>query len=119
MLVGKPLVYAIEALVPEAAAKAVIKFQSGIAFQLPMPVMKNLTETVTKSDPAQGVAAVAARTYVAQSRSEAMALIAEVELFFKTAEPSSPIPMLLAKANGFTNRNFDMILKDLIGPTTT
>jgi type VI secretion system protein ImpA len=119
MLVGKPLVYAIEALVPEAAAKAVIKFQSGIAFQLPMPVMKNLTETVTKSEPAQGVAAVAARTYVAQSRSEAMALIAEVELFFKTAEPSSPIPMLLAKANGFTNRNFDMILKDLIGTTTT
>ncbi|WP_394887181.1 ImpA family type VI secretion system protein [Mesorhizobium sp. AaZ16] len=118
MLVGKPLVYAIEALVPEAAAKAVIKFQSGIAFQLAMPAMKNLTDTVTKSEPAQGVTPVSGGVYVAQSRSEAMALIAEVELFFKTAEPSSPIPMLLAKANGFTNRNFDMILKDLIGPTT-
>jgi type VI secretion system protein ImpA len=79
--------------------------------------MKSLTETVSKSEPAQGAATVAANAYVAESRSEAMALIAEVELFFKTAEPSSPIPMLLAKANGFTNRNFDMILKDLIGPT--
>jgi type VI secretion system protein ImpA len=118
MLVGKPLVYAIEALVPEAAARAVIKFQSGIAFQLAMPAMKNLTDTVAKSEPAQGVTPVSGGVYVAQSRSEAMALIAEVELFFKTAEPSSPIPMLLAKANGFTNRNFDMILKDLIGPTT-
>jgi type VI secretion system protein ImpA len=117
ILVGKPLVHAIEALVPEAAAKAVIKFQSGIAFQLAMPLMKSLTETVSKSEPAQGAVAIATGTYVAESRNEAMALIAEVELFFKTAEPSSPIPMLLAKANGFTNRNFDMILKDLIDPT--
>jgi type VI secretion system protein ImpA len=45
-----------------------------------------------------------------------MMLMAEVEHFFKTAEPSSPVPMLLAKASGFANRDFNAILKDLIGP---
>ena len=45
-----------------------------------------------------------------------MTLIAEVEHFFKVAEPSSPVPMLLTKANGYANRDFNAILKDLIAP---
>ena len=42
--------------------------------------------------------------------------MAEVEQFYKAAEPSSPVPMLLAKASSFSNRDFKAILKDLIAP---
>ena len=116
-LVGKPLVQAIEALVPEAAARAVIKFRSGIDFQITMPLMKALTENVIiHNDGPPTIGSDAANGYKAHSRGEALELMAEVESFFKTAEPSSPVPLLLDKAHGFTNRNFDMILKDLIGP---
>ena len=45
-----------------------------------------------------------------------MTLMAEVEHFYKAAEPSSPVPMLLAKASSFSNRDFNAILKDLIAP---
>ncbi|MBA3449108.1 MAG: type VI secretion system ImpA family N-terminal domain-containing protein [Pseudaminobacter sp.] len=123
-LVGKPFVFAIEALMPEAAARAVIKFQSGADFSIPMPLMKSLTDDVkmaanngSATSDAEGGQGSKNGAFAANSRAEAMALMAEVEFFFKAEEPSSPIPMLLTKANGFTNRNFDMILKDLIGPT--
>lgn len=115
-LVGKPLVYAFEALMPEAAARAVIKFQSGLDFKIPMPLMKALTDAASKTNGAAAQAEAVVNTHQPRTRREAVTLMGEVELFFKNAEPSSPIPMLLAKANGFTNRNFDMIVTDLIGP---
>jgi type VI secretion system protein ImpA len=57
-----------------------------------------------------------ARTFSATTRAEAMTLMAEVEHFYKHAEPSSPIPTLLAKASGYSNRDFVAILRDLIPP---
>ena len=45
-----------------------------------------------------------------------MTLMAEVEHFYKSAEPSSPVPMLLGKASGYFNRDFSAILRDLIPP---
>ncbi|MDW6025445.1 type VI secretion system ImpA family N-terminal domain-containing protein [Mesorhizobium sp. BAC0120] len=115
-LVGKPLIHAIEVLLPEAAPRAMIKIQGDFNLQLNMAQLKQLTADV--ANPANGAngSDASSNTFSAGSRGEAMTLMAEVEHFFKTAEPSSPVPMLLAKASGFANRDFNAILKDLIGP---
>jgi len=114
-LVGKPLIEALETLLPEAAPRAMIKIQGDINLQLNMAQLKQLTANVAK--PADGVngAAASSNSFSAGSRTEAMTLMAEVDYFYRMAEPSSPVPMLLAKATGYSNRDFNAILKDIIG----
>ena len=115
-LVGKSLTHSLEILLPEAAPRAIIRIQGEINLQLNMTQLKELTADVPKATEAANGAGASPNTYSAQSRTEAMTLMAEVEQFYKVAEPSSPVPMLLAKANSFSNRDFKAILKDLISP---
>jgi type VI secretion system protein ImpA len=113
-LVGKPLIHALEILLPEAASRAIIKIQGEINVQLSMAQLKQLTAGVPKlANGANGVNGEA-KAFTATSRAEAMTLMAEVEHFYKAAEPSSPVPMLLSKASGYLNRDFASILKDII-----
>lgn len=49
----------------------------------------------------------------AENRAAAERLLAGVEAYFRGAEPSSPIPMLLAKARDYLKRDFLFILKDM------
>lgn len=114
-LVGKPLIHALEVLLPEAAPRAMIKIQGDITVQLNMAQLKQLTADVPKLGDGANGAAAGANSFSADSRAEAMTLMAEVEHFYKAAEPSSPVPMLLAKAGGFANRDFNTIVKDLMG----
>ncbi len=115
-LVGKPLIHALEVLLPEAAPRAMIKIQGDINVQLNMAQLKQLTAGVPELGKHANGAAADTRSFAASSRSEAMTLMAEVEHFYKAAEPSSPVPMLLARASGFTNRDFNAIVKDLMSP---
>lgn len=115
-LVGKPLIHALEVLLPEAAPRAMIKIQGDISVQLNMVQLKQLTAEVPELGKQANGAAADTKSFAASSRTEAMTLMAEVEHFYKAAEPSSPVPMLLAKAGGFANRDFNSIVKDLMGP---
>src|SRR5262245_1851885 len=115
-LVGKPLIHALEILLPDAAPRAMIKIQNEINVQLNMTQLKQLTNEMPKVANAANAAETGSETFTAESRADAMTSIAEVEHFFKVAEPSSPVPMLLTKANGYANRDFNAILKDLIAP---
>lgn len=114
VLVGKPLIQALEILLPEAAGRAIIKIQGEINVQLSMAQLKQLTAGVPKLANGANGAGGEARSFAAATRTEAMTLMAEVEHFYKTAEPSSPVPMLLSKAGGYLNRDFASILKDII-----
>lgn len=51
---------------------------------------------------------------MANSRNEAGVFIKSVEDFFRVQEPTSPIPILLAKARGFINHDFNMVVRDLL-----
>jgi type VI secretion system protein ImpA len=84
--------------------------------QLNLTQLKQLTADVPKATEAVNGDGASPSVYSAESRIEAMTLIAEVEQFYQVAEPSSPVPMLLSKASSFSNRDFKAILKDLIGP---
>jgi type VI secretion system protein ImpA len=80
-----------------------------------MTQLKQLTADVPGlANGASGASATG--NYAAATRAEAMTLMAEVEHFYKSAEPSSPVPMLLGKASGYFNRDFSAILRDLIPP---
>jgi type VI secretion system protein ImpA len=115
-LVGKPLTHSLEILLPEAAPRAIIRIQGDLNLQLNMTQLKQLTADVPKAAEAANGAGASPNVYSAASRAEAMTLMAEVEQFYKAAEPSSPVPMLLAKASSFSNSDFKAILKDLIAP---
>lgn len=112
ILVGQPLVVALEALLPDTAHRATISIDPGRGFKLGMEKMVAITDSARN-----GVAAAesaAGQNFEAPDRSQAERLMRGVEAFFRRSEPSSPIPMLLAKARSFTNRDFVAILSDLV-----
>lgn len=113
ILVGKPLVEALEMLMPEGAARAVIGFTGGLSFQLDMSRMKAITKTVTENANAEATKQPQ-EVFSANTRREAEALINSVDAFFRANEPSSPVPMLIGKARAFMNRDFSAILAELI-----
>jgi type VI secretion system protein ImpA len=114
MLVGKSLVEALQILLPEAAEKALISFDAGVRFQLGMPKMKSISDTATAEAKLAPNGLNGHAGFVITTRTEAQSLLLGVDGFFRSTEPSSPIPMLLAKAKTYMNRDFAGILADLI-----
>lgn len=129
MLIGKPLVEALEALMPDPAERAVLRFDTGYRFDIDFRRMKSVTDDAFGQDlPMEDEAAPAAGEggeqeaappepepdYRAATRSEASDLLVATEAFFRSAEPSSPIPILLGKARNYLNRDFSSILNEII-----
>lgn len=52
--------------------------------------------------------------YAVRTRSEAIALLERVQRFFRSAEPSSPVPMLCERARALADRDFMGVLKDVL-----
>ena len=119
VLVGKPLVDALQALLPEKATSAMIKLDSNAKFEINMARMQELSQKATASasgensfvGPKQEEAG-----FNAQTRIDATALIMAVEGYYRSCESSSPIPLLLSKARDYLSRDFNAIIKDLIPP---
>ncbi len=111
-LIGQPLVVALEALMPETVERAGISFDSSLKVQIDINRMRMLSGETAYGEP--NGAAEEIPEFPATNRAEATQLLVSVENFFRTAEPSSPIPMLLQKARGYLNRDFSSILSDLI-----
>lgn len=108
-LIGKPLMEALEILLPGVAEKAKIDFGSEHEFSITVPRMKMLTGSagqaeLVPSDPAN---------FVIENREAASATISNVETFYRQTEPSSPVPILLFKAKTYLSRDFSAIITDL------
>ena len=116
-LVGQPLVVALEALMPETVERAGISFDSSMKVQLDINRMRTLSGETSYGEPAGGDGEIP--DFSAATRAEATQILGSVENFFRGAEPSSPIPMLLQKARGYLNRDFSSILSDLIPTEST
>jgi len=112
LLVGKPLVSALEALMPDTAETASIIVDTAAGFELNMTKMRAITEDYASG--ADGMGGDADEPFTAETRAEASALMAGVGAFFRTVEPSSPIPMVLGRAERFMNLSFQAIIADLI-----
>jgi type VI secretion system protein ImpA len=117
VLVGKPLVEALLALLPEKAASAMIKLDSDSKFEISMARMQELSQTATTNaggDNAFVGPKQEEEGFNAQTRIDATALILAVEGYYRSRESSSPIPLLLSKARDYLSRDFNAIIKDLI-----
>jgi type VI secretion system protein ImpA len=111
-LIGKPLVEAIEVLMPREAPAATLRIGQGSPFVLPMDRLKALTQTGLEgqSDPPGAVAQMPPIT----QRAELVGKLLEVERYFATCEPASPVPLLLAKAREMLDKRFDAIIAELL-----
>ncbi len=109
-LIGRPLVEAIETLLPENAAKAVIDFGPETGFALSMDRLKALSADI----PAPEADDSPAPAPHVDSRPSASAQLRVVETWFRRSEPASPIPLLLSRARGWLEKDFEAILGDLL-----
>lgn len=115
LLIGRPLIEALETLLPGEANKAVIDFGPGTGFALSMDKLRSLA--------AEGLGAVNAADDSSQpeptppaleNRSDVAAQLRAVEDFFRRNEPTSPIPLLLVRARVYLDKDFEAIVADLI-----
>ncbi len=117
VLVGKPLVEALQALLPEIATSAMIKLDSDSKFEINMARMQELSQKATASSSGENAFVgpkQAEPEFNAQTRIDATALILAVEGYYRSSESSSPIPLLLSKARDYLSRDFNAIIKDII-----
>jgi type VI secretion system protein ImpA len=111
-LQGRPLVEALELLVPERFEAARIDFSRDTGFVLTMERMRALSD-LDQSDDRETEPDDETPALVVTSRSEAGSTMSALERYFASTEPSSPIPLLLTRARGYLNQSFSAILGEL------
>ena len=121
LLIGKSLIEAMETLMPQHAARAVIAFGGDNGFSLSMEQLKSLSAAGTR--PREVEAASAERGETArpkvEHRADAAKALEAVEGFFRHQEPGSPIPVLLTRARGYLDRNFESIISEILPSQTS
>ncbi|GLQ58036.1 ImpA family type VI secretion system protein [Devosia nitrariae] len=120
MLIGKPLIAALDALMPQTSAGAMLRVRSGYALDIGIEQIRLVTDDVLANGLTNGLDAEAEGTgadpdaFTAATRAEAVALMLEIEGFFRKAEPSSPVPYLLAQARNYLDKDFASILNEML-----
>ncbi|KGJ04235.1 type VI secretion system protein ImpA [Paracoccus halophilus] len=119
-LVGKPLVEAIEVLMPVEAGGARLRIGQGSPFVLPMERLKALTRNGLDGPAGPADDGPPALAPEIRRRADLVAQMLGVEGYFHAHEPASPIPLLLAKAREMLDKRFDAIVAELLAsPETT
>jgi type VI secretion system protein ImpA len=112
-LIGKPLVAALEALMPDYAEYASIVIDPSVGFEFNMTKMRAIVENYSASAE-ETAEETDIPAFEARTRLETLALITGVGAFFRSVEPSSPIPMVLGRAERFMNQSFQSIIAELM-----
>lgn len=116
-LVGKSFIEAMQLLVPGRLETATLQLGGSQALAIPIsqlgPFAENGAAGETGCGPAGGGAP---EVLSAKSRIEAVDLIAAAERYFVKFEPSSPVPLLLARARTYVNRDFFSLLNEFSPP---
>jgi len=112
-LVGRPLVEALELLVPERSGRARIDFGSETGFLLTMERMRALSE-IGEPDADGPDDPDGAASFTVEDRDAAGRLMQALEGYYAAKEPSSPIPILLTRARGYLNQSFTAILAEFL-----
>lgn len=113
LLVGKPLVEAIETLLPSQAANTKIDFGPETGFVLDMNRLKML------AGEAAGQAADTSNEDPGPmpevtNRAEVTAHLSALEEFYRAREPASPIPVLLFRARTYLEKDFAAIVSEMV-----
>ncbi len=118
-MIGKSFFEVMSILVPTQMDKAAFQIGADQFFELPVGKLSKLTEDATPPSPhgtdqaASGDGDGSPR-YRVQSRAQAIALLEQVQRFFRHAEPSSPVPMLCDRARALAERDFMGVLREVL-----
>ena len=114
-LIGKSFFEVMSILVPTQMDKAAFQIGADQFFELPVGKLSKLLE----AEPAPEESPSSARPggspqYRVTSRPQAIALLDQVQRFFRHSEPSSPVPMLCDRARALAERDFMSVLREVL-----
>jgi type VI secretion system protein ImpA len=116
-LIGKSFIEVMTILVPTQMEKAAFQIGAEQVFELPLGRLPKLPE-MAPANSAGGAAAqsdgASTSQYRVESRSQAIALLDQVQRFFRASEPGSPVPMLCERARALAERDFMAVLRDVL-----
>jgi type VI secretion system protein ImpA len=119
-LIGKSFFEVMSILVPTQMDKAAFQIGADQFFELPVGKLSKLSEAAPPSPGGTGQAGSATPSeggspqYRIESRAQAIALLEQVQRFFRHAEPSSPVPMLCDRARALAERDFMGVLREVL-----
>jgi type VI secretion system protein ImpA len=111
-MVGKSFAEVMRMLIPEHAESAAINIGRDKFFDLPIERMAGLLQPeapLPENEPTEPDV-----TFCPANRASALALLVHVATFFRTSEPSSPIPFLIDRARELAQRDFLNLLQDVL-----
>jgi type VI secretion system protein ImpA len=116
-LIGKSFFEVMSILVPTQMEKAAFQIGADQFFELPVGKLSKLTEGAPSPDEADQATSSdgdGPPRYLVQSRAQAIALLDQIQRFFRHAEPSSPVPMLCDRARALAERDFMGVLREVL-----
>lgn len=113
LLVGKPLVEAIETLLPEDSNKARIDFGANTGFSMSMDRLRLLSKELATLAPAEPEADPGPPPAIT-TRAEVAAWLRDIDDYFRKREPASPIPLLLSRAKSYLDKDFSALISELM-----
>jgi type VI secretion system protein ImpA len=112
-LLGKSFLEVMRVLVPTHVDKAAVNIGKDQFFDLPIDRLSSFADVEEQpANTADG--APEGPQFEIRTRAEALALLDQVSNYFRTAEPSSPIPFLTDRARDLAQRDFLSVLKALL-----
>lgn len=112
-LVGKSFIETVRALVPGFAGNTTIRLGKGEAFSLNADALADLSANLPQAPEPAGAPAA---SFTVNSRQDATQLMGHIAAYFRSADPSSAIPLLMDRARGMTGRDFVAILQEALPP---
>lgn len=117
-LIGKSLIEVMQIMFPAHFDKAVIELGSTLKFQLSLERLVQLDggsdEAGQESGEAGSEDEIAPTLATVGTRAEAISRMKAVAAFYRQAEPSNPIPLLMDKACGLAQHDFLSLLGDIL-----
>ena len=115
LLIGKPLIEALETLLPAQAGQAIVDFGPQTGFALNIDRLRTLTGSAPEG-PAPEAAPAPVPDPIAPlaTGADAANAMRSVEDYFRRAEKSSPVPILLQRARSYLEKDFQSLVDELI-----
>ena len=113
LLIGRPLIEALETLLPEHSKNAVIDFGKETGFVLSIDRLRNLSSEM----PAPVASSEQEENHPTpeiNTRLEVSTHLRGVIEYYRQNEPTSPIPILLTRANEYLEKDFNAIVSELL-----
>jgi type VI secretion system protein ImpA len=114
-LIGKSFFEVMSILVPQQMDKAAFQIGADQFFELPVNKLSKPPEgTPAPDDSSLSSRPGGSPQYRVETRPQAIALLEQVQRFFRHSEPSSPVPMLCDRARALAERDFMGVLREVL-----